>query len=309
MKRKINSWLLIINIFILFFVVGCQKTSSLELSENSDISNIQWKEEKSYETKEQQKDSFKNNEMKEDKKEKNYNSKLKNPYTEKPGIVFSFDDRSIYDWYSLRNLFKENKVTATFFISKPQELSETQVQMLKILEKEGHEIGAHSTEHLNLEKYLENHTIEEYIDEEIIFCKENLEGKGYTIDSYAFPFGIRTKELEEKLEGIFPCSRGTAHTNETIRLKDLDNIYFSCGEKHPFTIGAGIDEVYENTSEEIEQALNRAKENNEIVVFYSHHVFKDDSYTTSFERFEEIIEKARELDLEFYTIRNLAGMK
>ena len=61
MKRKINSWLLIINIFILFFVVGCQKTSSLELSENSDISNIQWKEEKSYETKEQQKDSFKNN--------------------------------------------------------------------------------------------------------------------------------------------------------------------------------------------------------------------------------------------------------
>lgn len=56
-----------------------------------------------------------------------------NPKTKDPGICLTFDNRSIGDWYKLRDLFKENHVRATFFVSEAHEILADEINMLKIL--------------------------------------------------------------------------------------------------------------------------------------------------------------------------------
>lgn len=70
--------------------------------------------------------------------------KAKHSTNTKAGIVLSFDDKSIDDWYSLRELFKGNGVRATFFVCNFQDLTDKEVSMLKDLQADGHEIGSHS---------------------------------------------------------------------------------------------------------------------------------------------------------------------
>lgn len=288
-------------LFTLIFGSGCQKKGqeiSLDIKEPSRAQD------------ERETESEKRLEEKNDGKlEENYNPNLENPLTEEPGIVFSFDDRSVEDWYSLKELFKENGVRASFFVCKPQELTEKDFQMLAELEEDGHEIGAHSTNHLKLEEFLQDHSLEEYVKEEIDYCKNFLEEKGFKVDSYAFPFGVFTEELVQEVEQDFSSLRGTAYTSEEIRMKDLEKVYFTCGKNHSFLYGVGIDQVYENSLEEIKIALEKAKKEEKIIVFYSHHVLRDDLYTTKEETFKQIIEMGKELDLRFYTVRNLHGIK
>ena len=52
------------------------------------------------------------------------------------GVIFTFDDQSIEEWFSYKDVFKKYKIKATFFITRPQLLDSNLIRKLKILESD-----------------------------------------------------------------------------------------------------------------------------------------------------------------------------
>jgi ribosomal protein L19 len=69
------------------------------------------------------------------------------------GICLSFDDRSINEWFELRELLNGNEVRATFFITQADSLNSLEIHKLKVLQNDGHEIGFHGNMHVLSEYY------------------------------------------------------------------------------------------------------------------------------------------------------------
>ena len=60
-----------------------------------------------------------------------------------PGIMLTFDDCFIDEWYELLPLFKNYDTKATFFVSKPWSMDDKQLVKLAEISHAGHEIGVH----------------------------------------------------------------------------------------------------------------------------------------------------------------------
>jgi len=116
-------------------------------------------------------------------------------------MKLSFDDAHINDWYANRDIFEGRKVT--FYITRFDVLNDAQFEKLRVLESEGHEIGCHGFRHLRLIKYLETHTIDEYVAVEIIPAIQAMRSHGFEPKSFAFPFNVETPELRIELEKYF----------------------------------------------------------------------------------------------------------
>ena len=84
-----------------------------------------------------------------------------------PGICLSFDDRSINEWFELRDIFLENDVRATFFITQLDSISKSEIAKLKVLEAEGHEIGFHGVHHVLSEHYIKENSYADYLNYEM----------------------------------------------------------------------------------------------------------------------------------------------
>jgi len=69
------------------------------------------------------------------------------------GIIFTFDDQYVNEWHHFRNKFHAYNIKATFFINRPQNLTNRQIEKLKQLAGDGHEIGSHGLNHRNALDY------------------------------------------------------------------------------------------------------------------------------------------------------------
>lgn len=105
---------------------------------------------------------------------------------DKSGVVFTFDDQYISEWYSAKGLFNIYNIKVTHFINRPQNLTSEQVLMLKQLRKVGHEIACHSMNHINSNNFLLNHTLKDYADQEILLAIGKMKEYGFEVKSYAY---------------------------------------------------------------------------------------------------------------------------
>ena len=86
-----------------------------------------------------------------------------------PGaIVLTFDDKYINDWYTADSIFSIYDWKATFCVTAYGTLTENEKLKLMTLQNTGHEIASHGTKHYNALEYLSNHTMEDYINNEIL---------------------------------------------------------------------------------------------------------------------------------------------
>jgi peptidoglycan/xylan/chitin deacetylase (PgdA/CDA1 family) len=115
----------------------------------------------------------------------------------KGGIIFSFDDNYINEWFEFKKVFTKYQIKATFFIADSYLLDSGDIQKLKILEKEGHEIGCHGYRHLNCMDYVDS--IDKYVENEIIPSVYLLEKNGFQLHSFAYPFGPSTDLIDSVL--------------------------------------------------------------------------------------------------------------
>ena len=102
-----------------------------------------------------------------------------------PGaIVLTFDDRYIDDWYAADSIFSFYNWRATFCVTDYGKVSEEEKQKLLELQSNGHEIAHHGYKHFNATEYLSNHTMEEYIQNEISPSLDLMTNDGLNINSF-----------------------------------------------------------------------------------------------------------------------------
>ncbi len=221
------------------------------------------------------------------------------------GIVLSFDDRYVEEWYSLRELFIRYKARATFFITGFDRLDEEGVRMLKELQHDGHEIGSHGFRHVNATQFVKGRRVQDYLKEEILPSVEAMMMKGFTPTSFSYPYGAHNRAIDEIVAPYFKRIRGTAPSSRGKGLENMKDIYYKCdGQK--ILYGVGIDSSYGHSIGDIIKGLDYAKMQKEIILLHSHRPSGDGSpYTLPPSAIEEILRHASEIGLKFYTFSEL----
>ena len=91
-------------------------------------------------------------------------NKKQQPY--KAGVVISFDDAYVDQWFEANKVLKKYDWKATFCVCRIDSIGQPQLQKLHQLQNEGHEIAGHGYHHYNAVKFVNKHGIDQYIKQE-----------------------------------------------------------------------------------------------------------------------------------------------
>ncbi|MFY7728723.1 MAG: polysaccharide deacetylase family protein [Flavobacterium sp.] len=222
----------------------------------------------------------------------------------KPGIVLTFDDNYIDDWYNADKTLHPYGWKATFFICKYAWLTQNEKKELHALQAHGHDIAGHGYNHENALKYAARYGLNKYIHDEIIPLKAAMNKDGFNINSFAYPDGAGAHDanLDNNLLKYFNIIRGTTYGKLPA---DAQYSYYN-GERVIY--GLGIDTDYRQFDLEYYKALmDYAKEHNKIVIFYGHKTVNNATgkLETPLEALQQICEYAVNNNLKFYTVDEL----
>jgi len=222
------------------------------------------------------------------------------------GLWLSFDDRSINQWYELRDLLRTDNVYVTFFITQPDSLTKEEVDKLLKLQQDGHEIGFHGSQHVLSEYYIKENSYTEYLKDEIESGLNTMEKLGFECTSFAYPYGAKYWFTDLILFQKFDILRGVAPLNKEKDISKIDEVYYSFnGDCTLFSFG--FDNNSGVTDDMLEKAMDRAAGRNEVLMLYAHAPVSSDKkgYVFNLKTLKFIISKAKASDLEFYTSKNL----
>lgn len=218
------------------------------------------------------------------------------------GVVLSFDDTYIDEWYATDQELKQYEWKATFCISKINTLNHSEIKKLLELQKEGHEIAGHGFHHYHAEKFFRKHGINEYLKQEINPMRDLMNFYGIKATSFVYPYGGRNKILDVALLNKFKIIRGRSFCEE--KLSKQSSFY----NKSRLVFSFSIDETHNhfNTSYLL-KLLNYAKKNNKILILNSHKTVKNISgdYQTKEATLKLICNYIKRNNMHFYTLSDL----
>lgn len=226
--------------------------------------------------------------------------------TNAPGVLLTFDDTSTARWH---NFFmgRTDNVRATFFVTKWTTLTDIQKTQLRDLQNKGHEIGCHGYNHVGVGEYLfDPARTMEYVNAEVLPAIQAMNADGFYPKSFSYPSGERDENYDAAIRPYLPYLR-TTYYDPTRQLAQIDEIYHNSDKQYGVLEGESLDNRYDHTVAEIEQAFIRAKNNNEIITLYGHYIFDDTSpdadsqYAIRASKLNQIIAIAQNLGLKFYT--------
>jgi len=225
------------------------------------------------------------------------------------GICLSFDDRTVKEWYAIKDLLKKYNSHVTFFITQFDSLDSTEIRMLRELENEGHEIGSHGALHVISENYIKENSYEEYIKNEINANSLAMKKNGFFPKSFAYPYGAKYWFTDMLLLKKFKILRGVGTINNKRDLTLIDDIYYSFdGDR---TLAAiGIDQGVGLTKEMIKNAIKRASVNHELLMLYGHSPITktdDGPYNFNIDLLEFILNEAKENHLKYFKYGELGS--
>ena len=228
------------------------------------------------------------------------------PVSNRAGLTLTFDDHNIDGWFSMKDTYLEYGAKATFFVDNFHNLTTDEIDKLKTLELDGHEIGCHTYSHKGIGRdyHYDTTRIDEYIEAQIVPAFNNMKDAGFNPTSLAYPYGEHQKNFDTAVRAYFPYLRTTASDDER-ELQELNEIYHKNGEHYNILAGDGIDNSYHNEINEIRDALLKARKNDEIITLYAHEVLDDpeNHYAISPEKIKNIVQSAKDMGLKFYTFK------
>lgn len=222
------------------------------------------------------------------------------------GVVITFDDDYVDEWFEVNILLRTYDWKATFFVSKSNELSANKIQKLKDLKSYGHEIGGHGLNHLNAPNFISANGKIEYLNQEIFPMVTFMNNNDLSITSFAYPYGERNSTTDELLLNEFKIVRGTIYGNAS---PAYQNCFYN---NINLVFGLGIDKNYSHFSiPYFLSLLEYAKNNNKIVIFYAHKPVKtfQSNYETEYQTLIEICNYVKSNNMKFYKISELNNLR
>lgn len=227
------------------------------------------------------------------------------PIAYQPGVVFTFDDDYIDDWYVAEKLLHQYGWRATFFICKYAAFTANQKQKLHHLQDMGHDIVGHGYNHLNALKYSIEFGLDKYINDEILPLKEVMAKDGFNIHSFAYPDGAHNNALDNELLKYFQIIRGTTYN----AIPPQSQYCYYEGKR--LIYGLGIDDDYKQFNVEYYKSLiDYAKAHDKIVIFYGHKTVAnaDEKLETPLSALEDLCKYVKHKGLKFYTVDDLSKL-
>jgi peptidoglycan/xylan/chitin deacetylase (PgdA/CDA1 family) len=226
--------------------------------------------------------------------------------TIQPGVVISFDDDYVNEWFETNTILQDYDWKATFFITRFNQLTTDEIEKLINLQNQGHEIGGHGLNHLNAVTYISQYGTIDYLNEEIDPMMDIMNEATLLPTSFAYPFGARNATTDNLLLNEFQMIRGTTYNSYS---PASQNCYFT---NNRLVLGLGIDSNYPHFSiPYFISLLNYAKNNNRVVVFYAHKPVENvqNNYETKYETLMEICNFVKQNNMKFYTMSELYNLR
>ncbi|MEZ0007174.1 peptidoglycan/xylan/chitin deacetylase (PgdA/CDA1 family) [Flavobacterium sp. 28YEA47A] len=225
------------------------------------------------------------------------------PY--KAGVVLSFDDAYVDEWFDANQILKKYGWKASFCVCRIDSIGTPQIQKLLEMQKEGHEIAGHGYHHYNAIKYVAANGINEYMKQEIDPMLASMNRLSFNVSSFAYPYGQRSDSIDKALSSKFNIIRGRAFRCDT---PETEGCYFR-GGKYMYAFGIDDNHVHFSMSYLLE-LLDYTKKNNKILILCGHKPVKNvtENYQTKIETLEFICDYMKLNDLQFYTLSDLYTM-
>ncbi|MFH0863878.1 MAG: polysaccharide deacetylase family protein [Candidatus Gottesmanbacteria bacterium] len=225
------------------------------------------------------------------------------------GLALSFDDDYVDEWYAMRDLLNSYNAKVTFFVTNLNSLTVEEWNKLEALKRDGHEIDSHGYTHLVASNYIATYSMNQYLQNEILPSIRTLNNYGFYPIAFAYPTGAHTFETDNVLLGYFPILRTTITTNGgLIPIKDIDSVFYKFDGATVLT-SVGIDNIQGNSIDSIMAGLQRAKDQNEVLLIHGHRPLNstENTYITNISKLEAILSYAQNHGLHFYTFSELVN--
>jgi peptidoglycan-N-acetylglucosamine deacetylase len=223
------------------------------------------------------------------------------------GICLSFDDRTIFEWYGLLPLFDKYNARVTFFITEFDSLTNDEIEILRVFQKDGHEIGSHGAAHVQAESFIKANGYDEYLKTEVEQSLVSMRRANFNPTSFAYPYGSKYWFTDFFLLKRFQSVRGVETMNAERNIATINKIFHVSGTTRKF-LALSFDRNTKLTSKMIGDAIQRAKRNNEVIFLYAHYPSQsDDGYSFDLAVLENILSEAVAEGLRFYTFGEVAA--
>lgn len=218
------------------------------------------------------------------------------------GIALTFDDDRVDNWFSYLSWLDSAGVKATFYVCKYNRFTQEQKQKLAIIQRHGHEIAFHTTNHYNMMDYVYRyrHTIEEAVKCEITDGLKLMNRDGFFPTTFAYPYGAHNGLYDKMLMRYFKSVRALNGTNDFT--KSLVPT-----EKNEVLYGLGIDKGSKRSDADVINLLQSARNNNSCAVLVAHNINSSGKLSVTLERLRKIILFVRENKLRYYTVAEISN--
>lgn len=223
-----------------------------------------------------------------------------------PGVVLSFDDAYVNEWFNTDQKLKQYSWKGTFCVSKINTLKYAEIKKLLELQKEGHEIAGHGFHHYHAEKFFAKYGLNAYFKQEINPMLVLMNFYGLKATSFVYPYGGRNKNLDTALLNKFKIVRGRAFCEEN---PSKQGCYF---DHSKLVFSFSIDDTHNHFNiPHLLKLLDYAKKNHKILILNSHKTVKNVTadYQTKEETLELICQYVKRNNMKFYTLSDLNNLK
>ena len=234
------------------------------------------------------------------------------------GIALSFDDRFVQEWAKLRPLFKKYDARATFYVTQFDSLKPEEIEILRQLQADGHEIGAHGATHARSIDYVWQHSMNDYFKNEIEAELEPMKKAGLKVSTFAHPGGQQIWFIDQKLlKNYFCLLRDVALTERDLKLFTLRRPVFGMNEIYyrfdgnPTVSALLIDQGANVPMKALREGLIRAKNTNSTLMLFGHRPLFESSgekYGFGVSRLDSILAESKKLGLRTYTMSQLIAL-
>lgn len=236
-----------------------------------------------------------------------------------PGIALSFDDRFVQEWERLRPVLKKYDAHATFYVTQFDSLGPEEVEILRQLQADGHEIGAHGATHARSVDYVWQHSMEAYFTNEIEAELKPMQKAGLKVSTFAHPGGQQIWFIDKQLlQKYFVLLRDVALTERDLKLFTLHRPVFGMNEIYyhfdgtPTVSALLIDRSANVPMNALRDGLIRARNTQTVLMLFGHcPIFDKNSpqpYGFEVSRLDSMLAESKKLGLRTYTMSELVKL-
>jgi peptidoglycan-N-acetylglucosamine deacetylase len=224
-----------------------------------------------------------------------------------PGILLTFDDTHVAEWVAAIPMLEKYNARATFFVTRFDRMTRSQLDGLKQLEAAGHTIGCHGLRHIKAVEHTTAHGVESYLEKEITPALAHMEKAGFAPTSFAYPMSNNNAATDKALLTRFRHVRTGTGVKAGQRYVEVDALFTPTAQQanRGCLIGKGIDRIGEPGKEDqltqLFEAMERAASKGEILTLYAHGIAASGKHHHLMpDTLEKILAHGQHLGLRFY---------